>query len=99
MELEDGIELLGADAFSDRQGLREPGGLPRQGLLDAEFASQDIAMENESASVGSALVGAGHGNSFFFRKIAIHRHCIHLGFRIAAPNSGSGGRRMNLIDS
>jgi len=62
MELEDGIVILGDGALADGQGLRELGALPREGLRDAQSASQDIAMQNKSAGVGSALVGAGHGN-------------------------------------
>jgi hypothetical protein len=100
MELQDRIEIVGTDALAGSKGLREPGGLPREGLLDAEFASQDVAMHNKSAGAGSALAGAGHGefSGVGFGEIAKNRHSIYLGFRIAAANPGTGGRQTNLFD-
>jgi len=98
MELEDGIVIFGDGALADRQGLREPGGFSRDGLRDAQSASQYIAMKNKSAGVGSALVGAGHGNSFFVREIAFNGHLVHLGFRVAAANPRIGGCQTDLFD-
>jgi hypothetical protein len=98
MELEDGIVIFGVGALADGQGLRELGALPREGLRDAQSASQDIAMQNKSAGVGSALVGAGHGDSSFVREIAKNRHSFYLGFRIATANPGTGDCRMYLFD-
>src|ERR1039458_5692587 len=94
MELEHGIEIVGTGALGGSKGLREPGGLPREGLLDAEFASQDVAMHNKSAGVGSALAGAGHGEfpGVGFREIAKNRHSIYLGFRIDRKSVVSGKR-------
>jgi hypothetical protein len=101
MGLEHGIEIVGTDALAGSKGLREPGGLPREDFLDAEFASQDVAMQNKSAGVGSALVGAGHGkfSGVGFREIAKNRHLIYLGFRIAAANPGNGGCWTDIFDS
>jgi hypothetical protein len=101
MELQDGIEIVGPDALGGSKGLREPGGLPREDLLDAEFASQDVAMHNKSAGVGGALAGAGHGEfpGVGFGEIAKNRHSIYLGSRIAAANPGTGGCWTDLFDS
>ena len=98
--LRTGSRSLGADALAARKGLKEPGGLPREDLLDAEFAGQDVAMENKSAGVGSTLVDAGHGQIPVVgsREMAINWHSIHLGFKIAARNPGSGWRRPYLIE-
>jgi hypothetical protein len=101
MELQHGIEIVGTDALAGSKGLREPGGLPREDLLDAEFASQDVAMHNKSAGVGGALAGAGHGkfSGVGFGEIAKNRHSIYLGFRIAAANPGTGRCWTDLFDS
>ena len=75
--------------------MRNPRGHLLESLRDVEFAGQDVAMENKSGSVGSALVGAGHGqfSVITFREIAANWHLIHLGFRIAAQEGGIGERR------
>jgi hypothetical protein len=98
--LEDRIVIFGADPLAWVVG-SEPGGLQGESLLDAEFASQDVAMERNSTLVGGAIVGAGHGkfSVVTFREIAMDRHCVYLGFRIAAPNPGSGGCQTYLFDS
>ena len=100
MEVEDGIEILGSDALAVGKGLREPRGLPREGMLNAEFAGEDVAMASQSTGVGNALVGAGHGqfSGVGFREIAKNWHYIHLGFRVAARNQGTGWRRKHLIE-
>jgi hypothetical protein len=61
MGLEDGIVVLGADALAGSKRLRSSGGFPLERVRDAEFAGQDVAMKSQSIGVGSALVGAGHG--------------------------------------
>jgi hypothetical protein len=101
MGLEDGIVIFGGDALARAKGLTEPGGLPREGILDAELAGEDIAKESNSTGIGNALAGAGHGKSSIagFREIAKNGHYIHLGFRIAAPNPGNGGCRPYPFDS
>ena len=68
------------------------GGLPREGILDAEFTIQDGAMENHPTGAGSAfaVVGRGGFSVATFAEIAMNWHTIHLGFRIAAPNQGNG---------
>ena len=93
MGLEDRIVIFGGDALAGSKALREPGGPQREGILDAEFAGHDIAMESKPTGVGSALAGAGHGQSSVvtFREIATKGHYIHLGFRIAAKR---GKRRL-----
>jgi hypothetical protein len=80
VELEDGIVVFGL------------GGLPREGILDAEFTIQDGAMENHPTGAGSALAVVGHGGFSVttFAEIAMNWHTIHLGFRIAAANLGNG---------
>jgi hypothetical protein len=99
MGLEDWIVIFGGDPLAGSKVLREPGGPQREGLRDAEFAGQDIAMESKPTGVGSALASAGHGQSLVvtFREIATKGHYIHLGFRIAAQNAGSGGCRTYLF--
>src|ERR1017187_7459531 len=79
MELQDRIEIVGTDALAGSKGLREPGGLPREGLLDSEFASQDVAMHNKSAGAGSPRAGAGHGefSGVAFGEIAKNRHSTY----------------------
>jgi len=100
MELEDGVIVFGGDAAAASKGLSPPAGLQGEGLLDTELAGQDVAMESKSPGVGSALVGAGQGkfSVVTFREIATDRHCVHLAFRLAAPNSGIGGCRTYLFD-
>jgi hypothetical protein len=59
MELEEGVVIFGADALAGSKGLRNPRGLLSEGLRDAEFAGQDLAMENKSGGVGSASSARG----------------------------------------
>src|ERR1039457_957080 len=101
MELENGIVVFGGDAHAAGRSLREPGGLLGEGLLDAAFASQDVAMECKSAGIGNALVGAGHGkfSVVTFREIAKNSHTIYLGFRVAAGSRGNGCCRAHVFDS
>jgi hypothetical protein len=100
MGLEDGIVILRADPLASVVG-SEPGGLKGEGLLDTQLAGQDVALERNSTLVGSAIVGAGHGefSVVTFREIAMDRHCVYLGFRIAAPDPGSGCCQTHLFDS
>jgi len=76
-------------------------GLAREGVQDAEFASQDVATQSKSAGVGNALVGAGHGkfSVVTFREIAKNRHSIHLGFRVAVRNQGNACCQTYVFDS
>src|ERR1035437_8399773 len=101
MELEDGIVVFGGDALAAGHSLREPGGLARGSLLDAAFASQDVATESKSAGIGNALVGAGHGkfSVVTFREIGKNRHSIHLGFRVAVRNQGNACCQTYVFDS
>src|ERR1035441_4931331 len=101
MELENGIVVFGGDAHAAERNLREPSGLQGEGLLDAEFASQDVAMECKSAGIGNALVGAGHGkfSVVTFREVAENSHSIYLGFSVAAGSRGNGCWRAHVLDS
>jgi len=75
MELQDGIVVPGVGAFAG-MGLREPCGLPLEVVLKADFARQDVAMENNSDGVGGALVNAGHRQFSIvsFVEPAVYRH-------------------------
>ena len=91
-DLRTGIVIPDGGAVTGIGSLGEPGGLPREGILDAELAGQDIAVESQPTGAGSALSGAGHGqfSVVAFREIAMKGHTIHLAFRIAAANPGNG---------
>jgi len=76
MRLEDGIVIFGGDALAGN--LSEPDGLLGKGLLDAEPAGQDVAMESKSIGVGSALVGTGHDQFSVVTFREITTHYLHL---------------------
>jgi hypothetical protein len=99
MRLEDGIEIPGAGASGGVVGA-EPGGLEREGVLDAESAGQDVALERHSAFVGSAIVDAGHGkrSAVTFREIAMNWHCLPSGFTVAGAGPENGGFPAYLLD-
>jgi hypothetical protein len=60
MGLEDRVVVFGDGALAEGKGLRDPAGLDGEGILDTEFAGQNVAMKNKSIGVGNALAGAGH---------------------------------------
>jgi len=92
MEPEDGIVVFGGDALAAGHSLRGSGFFEREGLLDAEFAGQDAAMECTSPGIGNALVGEGHGkfSVVTFREIGKNCHSIHLGLSVARRNRENG---------
>jgi hypothetical protein len=101
MKLENGIVVFGGDARAAGRSLGEPGGLVREGVLDAAFASQDVAPESKSAGIGNALVGAGHSkfSVVTFRETGKNSHSIHLGFRVSVGDEGNAGWRSYVFDS
>jgi hypothetical protein len=95
MGLEDGIEIFGGDALPGSRGPGEPRGLPRESLLDTQLAGQDLALESNAIGVGSARIDAWHVQflAVSSREMTMNGHCVHLGFRLIAPNPGNISRQ------